>query len=312
MASAREPRNLLEAVRYFSDEEVAFNFVVKLRWPTGKPVCPRCGCMEVSFLSTRSIWKCKACKRQFSLRVGTIFEDSPLPFSKWLPAMWLISNSKNGISSCELGRAIGITQKSAWYMLHRIRLAMATGTFEKLSGTVEIDETFVGGLSRNMHKSARAKLTGTGGSDKTIVVGILERGVDGQPSQVTASVQPDRTRATLLPLVHQSVAVGSTVYSDTHTGYIGLSGLYFSHQVVDHAVTYVLGNVHTNSIESFWNLLKRGLKGTYTHCNPEHLNRYVAERIFTFNQRDKGDLGRMRLAVKGASGRKLTYAELTA
>lgn len=250
MPASKQPSTLLDAIRYFSDEQVAFDYVVKLRWPTGEPVCPRCGCMEVSFLSARSIWKCKGCKRQFSVRVGSIFEDSPLPFSKWLPAMWLIVNSKNGISSCELARAIGITQKSAWHMLHRIRLAMTTGTFEKLNGTVEVDETFVGGLARNMHKSARAKLTGTGGVDKTMVVGMLERGNTERPSRVTASVQPDRTRATLHAVVHTSVSVGASVYSDSWVGYEGLDGLYFSHSAVDHMVSYVEGNVHTNGIES--------------------------------------------------------------
>lgn len=196
--------------------------------------------------------------------------------------------------------------------MHRIRLAMTTGTFEKLSGTVEIDETFVGGLARNMHASERAKLTGTGGADKTMVVGALERGTDERPSRVTASVAPDRTRPTLHAIVHGTVNVGSTVYTDAWTSYLGLNGLLYTHQFIDHAVTYVEGQVHTNGIESFWTLFKRGAKGVYTHITPKHLNRCVAERVFTFNEREVSDGERMRTAVAGVAGRQLTYAELTA
>src|SRR5438128_256351 len=150
------PTNLLEAVRYFSDPDVANDYVARLRWPDG-PVCPRCGSIEHSYVSTRRIWKCKACKRTFSVKLRTIFEDSPLGLDKWLPAVWLAANSKNGISSHELGRALGVTQKSAWFMLHRIRLAMQSGTFEMMSGTVEVDETYIGGKARNMHAGERAQ-----------------------------------------------------------------------------------------------------------------------------------------------------------
>ena len=311
MPESREPRTLLEAIRCFADPDAAFNFVVKLRWPTGEPVCPRCGDMGSYFISTRRIWKCSGCKKQYSVRVGTIFEDSPLGFDKWLPALWLLSNSKNGISSHELGRAIGVTQKSAWHMAHRIRLAMQTGTFEKLSGHVEVDETFVGGLGKFMHKEARAKLRGRGGIDKAIVVGALQRNSDGQPSKVSASVQPSTAAATLQSVIHSTVAVGSTVYTDAWRGYIGLNGLYFTHRVIDHAESYVNGLVHTNSIESFWNLFKRGVKGTYTHIDPRHLSRYVSERVFCFNERELTDAERMRSVVAGVVGRRLTYAELT-
>src|SRR5215208_301248 len=175
---AKQPKTLLEAIRYFSDLDVATEFVAKLRWPDG-PVCPRCGVVDPThyYLKTRRLWKCRACKKQFSVKVGTIFEDSPLGLDKWLPSVWLIANSKNGISSHELGRALGVTQKSAWFMLHRIRLAMQTGSFEKFDGTVEVDETFIGGKARNMHKHIRRqKITRTGGADKATVVGIIERG----------------------------------------------------------------------------------------------------------------------------------------
>jgi transposase-like protein len=171
------PTSLVEAIRYFADEDRCFEFMKAIRWENGVAVCPRCGVDETSFITTRKIWKCKGCKRQFSLKVGTIFEDSGLGFDKWLPAMWLIANSKNGISSCELGRSLGITQKSAWFMNHRIRLAMASGTFQKLSGTVETDETYVGGLAKNMHVVDRKrKIHGTGGTDKVAIHGALERG----------------------------------------------------------------------------------------------------------------------------------------
>src|SRR6266540_2989589 len=176
MSKKRLPENLLEAVRYFSDLDVATEYVAKLRWPSG-PVCPKCGGVEHSYLTTRRIWKCKACKKQFSVKVGTVFEDSPLGLDKWLPAVWLAANSKNGISSHELGRALGTTQKSAWFMLHRIRLAMQTGSFEKFSGTVEVDETYIGGKARNMHAHVRKqKITGTGPGNKVAVLGMIERG----------------------------------------------------------------------------------------------------------------------------------------
>ena len=169
------PSTLLEAVVHFNDLDVCAEFVAKLRWPDG-PICPGCGGVEHSYLSTRRLWKCKACKKQFSVKVGTIFEDSPLPLSKWLPAVWLIANAKNGISSHELARALGVTQKSTWFMLHRIRLAMQTGSFLKFSGEVEVDETYIGGLARNMHKTERKrKITGTGGHNKAKVIGMVER-----------------------------------------------------------------------------------------------------------------------------------------
>lgn len=174
MSTEKQPQSLMEAIRHFSDLDLCNDFVARLRWPNG-PVCPRCGCTEHSYLSTRRVWKCKGCKKQYSVKVGTIFEGSPLGLDKWLPAVWLAANSKNGISSHELGRALGVTQKSAWFMLHRIRLAMQTGSFNKLG--VEVDETFIGGKARNMHKSDRArKISGTGGKDKTAVLGMVERG----------------------------------------------------------------------------------------------------------------------------------------
>lgn len=205
------PTSLVEAIRHFSDLDVCTEFVAKLRWLNG-PVCPRCGCVEYSYLTTRRLWKCKGCKKQYSVKLGTIFEDSKLGLDKWLPAVWLIANSKNGISSHELGRALGITQKSAWFMLHRIRLAMQTESFLRLSGEVEIDETFTGGKARNMHKADRAedrRRQGGTGSGKTAVFGMIERGEDVR-AEVIANVKGD----TLHKRIRESVEVGSAVYTD--------------------------------------------------------------------------------------------------
>jgi len=298
------PTTLLEAIRYFSDPDVCVDFVAKLRWPDG-PVCPRCGSVEHSYLSTRRIWKCKGCKKQFSVKVGTIFEDSPLGLDKWLPAVWLAANSKNGISSHELGRALGTTQKSAWFMLHRIRLAMQMRSLDAFDGEVEVDETFIGGKARNMHKGARARrITGTGGKDKTVVAGVLQRG-----GRVRAEVVPDTKRATLHARVRAHVAEGSAVYTDALDSYSGLDAMY-AHKTVDHAERYVDGRVHTNGLENFWALLKRGLVGTYAGVEPFHLFRYLDERAFAFNERDRGDLGRFRALLVAATGRRLRYAEL--
>lgn len=301
----KTPTNLLEAIRYFSDLDVATEFIAKLRWPHG-PVCPRCGCMDHSYLTTRRIWKCKGCKKQYSVKLGTIFEDSPLGFDKWLPAVWLIANSKNGISSHELARALGITQKSAWFMLHRIRLAMQTGSFDKLDGEVEVDETFIGGKARNMHAHVRKeKITGTGGAGKVPVVGIRQRG-----GEVRASVVDNTKRATLEAEIAENVEKGSTLYTDTYPAYRSL-GEHFDHETVDHAETYVNGRAHTNGLENFWALLKRSLNGTYVSVDPEHLSRYLDERLLAFNLRELSDSERFAAVLEAVSGRRLTWAALT-
>lgn len=299
------PKNLLEAVRYFTDIEVATDFVAKLRWPNG-PVCPRCEGTEYSYLTTRRVWKCKSCKKQYSVKVGTIFEDSPLGLDKWLPAIWLIANSKNGISSHELGRALGVTQKSTWFMLHRIRLAMQTGSFEKFSGEVEIDETYIGGKARNMHKADRpAKISGRSHLNKTVVLGMIERG-----GTVRAEVVPNVKKTTLQSRIKEAVEPGASIFTDNLYSYTGLDWRY-DHRTVDHASRYVDGQVHTNHMENFWALLKRGLHGTYISVEPFHLFRYLDERVFTFNLRDKTDYGRFESVLRACAGRRLTYAELT-
>ena len=299
------PKSLLEAIRYFADEEVATDFVAKLRWPNG-PWCPKCGCREYSYLKTRRLWKCKECKKQYSVKLGTIFGDSPLGLDKWLPAVWLVANSKNGISSHELARALGVTQKSAWFMTHRIRLAMQTGTFQKLDGEVEADEAYVGGKAANMHPRERErKITGTGGTNKTPVFGMRQR--DGE---VRAKVVPDVKLTTLQRELLRNVERGAALYTDEALAYRGLDG-HYAHAVVNHAERYVEGRVHTNGLENFWSLLKRGLGGTYVSVNAEHLFRYLDERVFTYNQCELDDYGRFARVMRAVAGRRMTWAELT-
>jgi transposase-like protein len=307
MSTKSQPTSLIEAIRYFSDLDVATEYVAKLRWPNG-PFCPACGCTEYSYLTTRRVWKCKACKKQYSVKVGTVFEESRLGLDKWLPAVWLIANSKNGISSHELGRALGVTQKSAWFMLHRIRLAMKTGSFLKLSGEVEVDETYIGGKSRNMHASERKRkgiVAGRHAGNKTTVLGMRQR--DGE---VVATVIPDTSSRAIQPEVHHTIRRGSVLYSDAWHAYKGLDED-FAHKVVDHAERYVDGQVHTNGIENFWSLVKRGLHGTYISVEPFHLFRYLDERVFTYNLRDRTDAERFSAVLGAVTGLRLTYAEVT-
>jgi transposase-like protein len=293
---------------------VANDFVARLRWPDG-PVCPKCEGTEHSYLTTRRLWKCKSCKTMFSVKKGTIFEDSPIPLDKWLVSIWLIANSKNGISSHELGRSVGLTQKSAWFVLHRIRLAMRIGSIEsdadKFDGEVEVDETYVGGRGEFMHASVKkAKGQQKGPQAKTIVAGTLQRSSGNMPSQVRAKVVTSTKAVHLMHQVHRHVQTGSTVYTDASHAYLALAND-FDHYTIDHAIKYVEGRITTNRIENFWSLLKRGLKGTYVNTAPFHLHRYVDERVFTFNERKDTDLGRFRTVLSRIAGRRLTYAELT-
>jgi transposase-like protein len=305
---SNEPKTLQEAIAYFANPDNCLHYIVVRRWPSGV-VCPTCGSTAVCFLPSRRLWECrnKHGRRQFSVKVGTIFEDSPLGLDKWLMAMWLISNCKNGISSYEIARDLKITQKSAWFMLHRIRKAMQSGSFMKFIGEVEVDETFIGGKARNMHiEQRKRRITGTGTKDKVAVMGILERG-----GQVRTSVVEDRRKKTLQAEVKKHVEAGSALYSDELKSYDGLAGDY-AHQVINHAVAYVDGKVHTNGLENFWSLLKRGLNGTYVSVEPFHLFRYLDEQSFRYNNRkDLDDAGRFSLAVSQVVGKRVTYADLT-
>lgn len=308
------PRSLAEAIKYFSNNDIALTFMAGLRWPHGV-ACPHCGGAEPSFLKTRRIWKCKACKKQFSVKVGTIFEDSAIPLSKWLPALWMLANSKNGISSYELARALGVTQKTAWFMLHRIRLAMQSKTFNRIYGEVEIDETYIGGKARFMApakkkrilKGARGGITG-----KTAVMGALQRDERKGHSQVRAEVAESHRlkRGEARAFVDFNVQPGSTVYSDEHKSYVQLREE-FQHHVIHHAKRYASGKIHINGLENFWSLLKRGLRGTYVSVEPFHLFRYLDEQVFRFNNRKTKDGARFIDVVSRIVGKRLTYAELT-
>jgi transposase-like protein len=308
--SMTEPKSLQEAIVYFSNPDSCIDYLAIRRWPDGKVICPTCGCATVKFSEKRRTWTCAKhhAKREFSIKVGTVMEDSPIALDKWLTATWLVTNCKNGISSYEIARDVDVTQKSAWFMLHRIRLAMQDDFFgSKLGGEVEVDETFIGGKARNMHVSERKRrITGTGTKDKTAVMGILERG-----GKVRASVVPSRRKTILQNEVRKHVTAGTALYSDALLSYEGLAADY-AHQVVDHATQYVDGRVHTNGLENFWSLLKRGISGTYVSVEPFHLHRYLDEQMFRFNNRKElDDAGRFDLAVSQIVGKRLTFAELT-
>ena len=318
------PKTLQEAIAYFADPKNAFDFAVEMRWPDGV-FCPFCDGKEHSFLTTRQLWKCKACKKQFSVRVGTIFEDSPVALSKWLMAVWMLVNCKNGVSSYELHRAIGVTQKTAWFMLHRIRAAIKAKSFnKKLAGIVETDETFIGGLLKNMHQSRREQVrndaietrkgrrgpgskrvrTGDGPLvGKTIVQAVLER--DGE---VRAQIIDNLITGPKFDFIRKNVEKGANVMTDQAAQNYGP---YFIHEFVNHQSEYVRGNVHTNGIENFWSLLKRGLKGTYVSVEPYHLSAYIDEQSFRFNRRKETDGERFTRAMQMTKGCRLTYEKLT-
>lgn len=312
----KEPKTLQEAILYFGNPDNCLAYLAKKRWPDGVVVCPTCGSTQVHFLATRRLWQCvnEHPRRQFSIKVGTIMEDSAIPIEKWLCATWMIVNDKNGISSYELHRALGVTQKSAWFMAHRIRLALQRGSFAKLGGRgveVEADETFIGGKARNMHLSEKQRrITSTGPKGKQPVWGVLERGGD-----VRCVVVPTTRKPVIQPLVKEHVAAESALYTDALLSYKGMEREY-AHGVIDHAVAYVNGRVHTNGLENFWSLLKRSLGGTYVSVEPFHLFRYLDEQSFRYNNRGTkkqpvNDGQRFRMALSNIPGRRLTYAELT-
>jgi transposase-like protein len=315
-----EPKSLQEAILYFADPVNCREYLVARRWPDGV-VCPRCGKGNVLFLEKYNRWHCreKHDAPQFTLKTGTIFEESPIGLDKWLTAMWMIVNAKNGVASWEIHRALKVTQKTAWFMLHRIRLAMQNkpgfGTQTKIGGEgseVEVDETFVGGKKRNMHKDKALRYEQKGGAQgKTIVMGMLDRDARQARAQIVPNVQRDTLQAEVLA----NVKYGTKVYTDDAVAYDKLHSRYV-HEVVNKTEAYVRGRVHVNGMENFWSLLKRGLNGTYVAVEPFHLSRYVDEQIFRYNNRATkdnplNDADRFDAAVRQIVGKRLTYAELT-
>ena len=311
------PKTLLEAIQHFSDAENCRKFMISLRWLDGKVRCPICGSEKVAYLDKAKLYFCstKHPRQKFSLKIGTILEDSPIGLDKWFPAMWLLSNCKNGISSYELAKSVGVTQKSAWFMLHRIRLAMEHGIITKIGGKgpIEVDETFIGPNPRKMHADKReARYKALKARPNIPVMGMLDR----ESRQVRAQVVPNVKRETLQNAILEQIEKGSSVYTDRGVGYDNLSAREYIHETVNHIEEYVRGEVHTQGIENFWSLLKRSLRGTYVAVEPYHLDRYVTEQVFRFNNRATkdnplNDADRFSLAVSQIAGKRLTYAELT-
>lgn len=304
------PKTLLEAIKFFSDKENCRQFMISVRWADGIVRCPTCGSEGVTYLATANVYKCKTVhpKQKFSLKVGTVFEDSPIGLDKWLPASWMLSNCKNGISSYELARDLGVTQKTAWFMLHRIRVAMTDET-GKIGGNgpIECDETFIGGKIKNMHKSKLVKGQAyQGQGNKAVVMGMLERG-----GRVKAKVVAGRKKLHIDPVMTENIEAGSHIITDEFNTYGFLSTPY-NREVINHAMEYVNGHIHTNGIENFWSLLKRSLGGTYISVEPFHLDAYVSEQVFRYNNRkDSDDSTRFASCMMGIQGKRLTYAEIT-
>lgn len=309
----KEPKTMIEAVEYFKSPANCRAYMVPRRWPNGVVTCPTCGDTRVKFSEKHNRWQCAVHhpKRQFTLKTGTIMEDSPIGLDKWMPAIWLICSNRNGISSWELHRALGVTQKTAWFMLGRIRLAMQDErSGGKIGGTGEpvmIDETYIGGLARNMHRDNHHALKNEHGGrfGKMLVFGALERG-----GKVRTAVASDRKKKNMAPFIRQNVEQGAEIHTDEHQTDWWPNGEYV-HRMVNHLERYVDGNVHTNGIENFWSLLKREIKGTYVSVEPFHLFRYVDEQAFRYNNRlPMSDADRFSYLVRKIVGKRLTYAEL--
>ena len=311
------PKSLTDAIRFYSTPSNCLAIVKDMRWPDGQPVCPHCGGKRHYWLAKQVRWKCAKCRKQFTAKTGTVFEDSPIALDKWLIGIWLVANCKNGISSYEIARHLGLTQKSAWFMLHRIRYALKNGFVGKMggedSGPIEVDETFLGPKPQKMHADKRLQLKkGFYAGAKATVMGMLDR----DSRQVRAKVIPNVRRDTLQAEILHQIEKGSTIYTDNAVGYDGLKKQQYIHETVNHTKEYVRGQVSTQGLENFWSLLKRGLTGTYVCVEPFHLDRYVDEQVFRYNNRATRDnpitdYDRFMLALSQISGKRLTFAELT-
>lgn len=297
------PRTLFEASEFFSNPDNCLETVKTLRWPEGV-TCPKCASKKIRFIKTRRIWCCKICNRNFSAKVGTIFEESFISLKMWLLTLWQLVNCKNGISSWEIARNTGVTQKTAWFMAHRLRAALHVGSFEsRMTGTIESDESYIGGKARFMHKGKR-KVRGSGTVGKSVVMGLLDRHGEIRVTHIKGT-----KRKQIEEKVREHVEPGSELFTDSLASYTGLSKEYI-HAFVNHAEKYVDGKVHTNGLENFWSLLKRGLKGTYVCVQPFHLFRYLDEEAFRFNKREMDDQARFVLALSGVVGKRLTFRTL--
>lgn len=309
------PKSLEEAIVYFADEDNAFEYAVSMRWPEGVR-CAICDSDNVAFISSRKKWRCRTCTKQFSVRVGTIFEDSPIRLGKWFVAIWMLANCKNGISSYEIARALDVTQKTGWFLLHRVRAAMKAKSFDKkLAGIVEADECFIGGLFKNMHESRKEKVraeseakgakTMRGAIGKTLVQAVLQRDGDVRAQILeTTHIEPR------VNFLEANVEAGSHLMTDEGYAHRRFSQN-FAHDYVNHEIEYVRGNVHCNGVENFWALLQRTLGGTYVSVEPFHLSAYVDEQCFRFNNRKDNDGGRFQKALAMVPTARLTYATLT-
>ncbi|HZT43463.1 MAG TPA: IS1595 family transposase [Chthonomonadaceae bacterium] len=302
-----QPQTLQQAIKYFSDPEVCFEYAKNLNWPNGVE-CPYCRNKELSFISTQQVWNCRPCGKRFSVRVGTIFESSRLPLETWFAAMWLIANAKNGISSCEIARSLGVTQKTAWFLLHRIRYIMETGSIAKMEGTVEVDETVIGAKAKTMHADKRQEKREQG-FPKSIVFGLKERG-----GNVQTMIIGDASKETLHGIINYVVEEGSTVCTDSWKSYQGLSERY-EHGIVDHKKGQYTsgdnGEYSTNGMENYWSILDRCYHGTYVQLSGWHLHRYLAEEDFRYNSRTEKDGDRFRRVASQIVGKRLTYDQLT-
>lgn len=307
---------------HFHSAEAAVEYLERLRWASGR-VCPHCGCVDGDQRShyrinrkgsTRKLWKCFTCRKQFTVTVGTIFEDSHIPLNKWLLAFYVLCASKKGMSALQLQRMLHVTYKTAWFMCHRIRWAMAEPAFtDKLGGTVEVDETYVGGKVRRPNRQTHAPLDPTQpdvrkqtgrGSDKTPVVALVERG-----GRVRSMTVTNVTGATLGAAIREHVSTDAHLRTDSFPSYKKVGKEYASHEAVNHADEYVRGDAHTNTAENFFSLLKRGIYGVYHNVSREHLHRYLSEFDFRYNARYVSDAERARMALRGVEGKRLMYRD---
>lgn len=310
MTNTQNPRTLIEAIQYFSDNRRCVEYVKNLRWQDGVVKCPRCESTHVKELTTRQIWQCYGCKKQFSVKVGTVFTDSALPLTKWLTGMWLVMNAKNGISSYEISRSLGISQKSAWHLGHRIREAMANGSIEKMTEKVETDAAYLGGSRKNWSNEKRAT-TPAYVDNKTPIVAYVERNDENEIIQVRGNVVNDSSAETIQNDLRKNVAEGAVLYTDQSNVYTTLASDYW-HRTINHSRDeFVRGDVTTNRVEGYFALLKRCIKGTYIHMAPCHMDRYIAEQSLRYNLRKTNDGARFKQTVSQSFGTRLTWKELT-